>query len=160
MKKRNYFIYNNNMKIRIPDGYKVPCDDCVIHFYDEDILVSERITDLDYPTVPLEEWLNMPFNKAQLFFVRPEDPMPLLHCWIKCPLCNTHWNVWDLRFFRVIKEWTEDDNSKTIRELIKDKHLGMSKGRLKTEEYGVEQLWGPEVAPPISEEIKKTIFDR
>ena len=130
------------MKIRKPDGYKVPCTDCIIHFYDEDIFVSERATDLDYPMISYEEWLDIPYTKASAFFSQPKSTLNNLHCWVKCPLCDTWWNVWDLRFVSTNIEWTEKDSFRSVRELLEDHHLIIPSKHIKTEEYGVEQLWG------------------
>ena len=144
------------MKIRRPDGYKVPCDDCIIHFYDSDICVSERATDLDYPMIPYEEWLDMPYERAGLFLtpynshsspwdndIEPSRCM-ILRCWIRCPLCDTYWNVWDLVIMHLRTfEWTEDDYKRSIGELFDKHYLVVTAKHLHTE-YGVEKLYGPE----------------
>lgn len=145
------------MKIRRPDGYKVNCEDCLIHFYDNDILVTERATSLDYPMIPYDEWLDLPYEEASLYFV-PYTPYSspwdddtdtprcmILRCWVKCPLCDTYWNVWDLTIMYPIEfEWTEETYKKPIGELIDNHYLVITAKHIKQEEYGVEQMWGAE----------------
>ena len=143
------------MKIRRPDGYKVNCDDCLIHFYDSDILVTERATSLDYPMIPYDEWLDLPYEKASLYFApytshsSPWDEFDenearcmILRCWVKCPLCDTYWNVWDLTImYPRAFEWTEEIYKKPIGELFDNNYLVITAKHLKQD---VEQMWGAE----------------
>ena len=138
------------MKIRRPDGYKVNCEDCLIHFYDSDIRISEKATDIDYSMIPYDEWLDLPYEKAELFFTpymshNYASRCMTLRCWVKCPLCDTYWNVWDLVImYPKAFEWTEETYKKPIGELIDNHYLVITAKHIKQEEYGVEQMWGAE----------------
>ena len=152
----------------MPDGYKISCKDCQIHFYDEDVIVSRDPRNPEYmsPRISYEKWLDTPYDKASKYAIShvqetsPWDADNIRYfnvtCWVKCPLCGRYLSVWTYTYFFSNRTWDLEDYERPIKELIDDKYLVF----VSKKDNDIEYLWGPEVAPPISEEIKKTIFDR